>query len=181
MRTLLIMKHIATPFSFLVFVLLSLTGQIASSQLFVQIEELNKVETIKLYPGDKFQYQLKGYEKSWDKGVIGSIDPAINAIFIKESMYQIDEFSAIRVSGPFAPRAVGVTFQTFGIGWLGFGILGRVFSNGTFKAQEAIIGAVAIGVGYLFRSFYRWDTVQLNENNRLRIMDVRMVVPTVDN
>ncbi len=175
------MKLIQVRFRNTLTIVFCLTVHWAFSQVFMQIEELNKVQTIKLYPGDKFQYQLKGYEKSWDKGIVSQIDPSLDAIFIKGSMYQLDEFSAIRVSGPFAPRALGVTFQTFGVGWLGFGIIGRLAGSGEFKAQEAIIGTVALGVGYLFRAFYRWETINLNENNRLRIMDTRMFVPEKPN
>ncbi len=145
-------------------------------QVFLQIEEKNVVKTIKIYPGDRFQFQLKGYDPEWEKATLESFNLELNSIYTESGLYSLDEFSAIRVAGPSFPRILGAAFQTFGTTWLVLWGLSP-FTNSGFRWSDGIIGAVAFIPGIVLRKMYRYKTVKLNDNNRLRIMDIRMSVP----
>lgn len=146
------------------------------AQVFLQVEELNKVETTKFYPGQKFGYKLKAYDDSWEKGRITNIDPEANIIYINGVFFQLDEFKAIRHAGDPRGRAMGILFSTFGYAWSGYGLI-AYFTGGQVTVFDAVIGAVSICAGWVFSKFFKYKSYQLGNGNRLRIVDARMIVP----
>lgn len=168
-------KNISIKTIYFVFVLSCLPVWM-NAQVFLQIEEQNKVETVKFYPGQKLSFQLKAYDKTWERGVITDINPLLNAVFIDDGMYELDEFSAIKTAGSYGGRALGTLFQTFGYSYIIYGIIVAIGGNGITGADIAI-ASVATGVGWLFRWVFKKKVYKLGEMKSLRIIDARMFVP----
>ena len=172
--TTIIMRKLQLIISLLFFTLLSNT---ASAQVFLQIEKVNSIDNIRLALGDKLQFKTKEYPDVWVKEEINNILPEENTVVLGGNLYDLDAFHQIRIPQSAFARGIGPAFQSFGASWLFFGGMAALFLDYDFTLADGIIGTSAILLGTVFRRIFKRRVFYLGSNARLRIVDLRMVVP----
>ncbi len=161
-----------------ILLLISVAGW-SQQPVFLQLEEINSLELIRYYPGDKIRFTTKEYPDAWRTEKIMRIDPENNQIFFKSDFLSPDDIFAMERKNTGA-IALGVTFTTFAVGWFAIGIRSTLLAPG-FKMStvDVIIGAVAAGIGWLFRKVFAKKKYPMEKFYRLRIMDVRFPSPNI--
>ncbi len=161
----------------LLLVLLSVSGW-SQQPVFLQLEEINSLDLIRYYPGDKIKFSTKEYPDIWRKERIVRIDPLNNLIFLETGYISPEEIHSLDRKNTGA-IALGVTFTTFAVGWFALGLRSTLLDPGfKMSAVDVIIGAVAAGIGWLFRKVFARKKYPMDKFYRLRIMDIRFPVPS---
>lgn len=145
-------------------------GLQAQGQRYLQIEELNKVETIRFREGDKIQFRTKEFPKDWQKGKIEKIIVEDNLILLQNSMLNLEDITKVRVYKS-APDVAGKVLMVFGGVWLTYGVVALVFGLPNVVASDLIIGGVAVIVGWVTTQFSR-QTFTIGKKAQLRIIDI---------
>ena len=160
---------------------------IASAQIqpiFIQLEDGLTGDLIKYYPGSKIRLTTKEYPKTWRKEKIAKILPRDSImVFEGGDFMHINQVHKIRKSSNLG-LGLGRTLITFGQAWIGFGLyssIGSFFTGGVegvaLTAGSAAVGGLAWGLGKLIQKLSRKKSYKMSEYTRLRIMDIRWVVP----
>ncbi len=150
----------------------------AQQGLFLQIEEINSPESIKIPIGSTIIFKAPKYSEQWQKGVIKKILYKGNTIIFDHTFMTLDEIEKIKIKN-FGGQAVGFILQMFGVGWLGRGAIADLTNIGpdnNLDKTNIIIGAVAIGTGVLIQKVSGNKVYTNNKTHRFRLVDLRFSV-----
>ena len=159
------------------FILFLIFGFQANSQVFVQIEKFNSIDRFKLQEGDVLKFKTKEHKDTWRSEEIERIMPEENVIVLSGQLYHPEDFHKIRIANSGFKRAVGPLFQSFGLGWFTFGGIAALALDYDFSVADGIIGGVAVLIGTIFRKLFKHEEFRIDKNSRIRIIDLRMLVP----
>ena len=91
----------------------------------------------------------------------------------------VDEIEKIKIRN-FTGEAIGWMIQAFGFGWLGFGALADLAGAGpetNLNRTNIIVGASALGTGWLIRKTSGNKVYSKGKKHRFRLIDTRFSVP----
>ncbi len=163
----------------LLFLLCSSTLLRAQYPIYLQLEELNSTKVIKYYPGQKIQFTTKEYPEAWRKERIMNIIPEDNLIVLETGYITPEEIYALKRTNGSA-LIFGHMLSKFAGGWMVFGAYASLVDSGyKMSIREVIIGAVAIGVGWVMRKLFGRKKYPMEKLYRLRIMDIRFPAPKI--
>lgn len=165
--------------SLLVFTLCSLSYLSGQYPIYLQLEEVNKTDVIKYYPGQEIKFTTKEYPDSWRTETIESIIPEENLIVLSTGFIKPEEIHSMqRKNG--SVLIAGHMFSKFAAGWLLYGAYASIVDSGyKMSFTEVIIGAVIGGVGWLFRKLFGKKNYPMGKFYNLRIMDIRFPPPVL--
>jgi len=147
--------------------------------IYLQLEEINSVDLIKYYPGQRIKFTTKEYPDAWRKEKIVEIIPEKNLIILTTGYITPEEIYAIERSNG-GPVILGHFLSKFAAGWLVFGAYASLVDSGyKMSFTEVIIGAVAAGLGWLMRKLFGKKKYPMEKFYRLRIMDIRFPSPVI--
>ncbi|MBT8231012.1 MAG: hypothetical protein HKO66_11880 [Saprospiraceae bacterium] len=153
------------------------TTNLCFSQVFLQLEKANSLNSIKFYEGDVIEFKLKAFPKTWRKEELMTIKPEENILVFESTFYKLEEFHSIKLQKPWA-KSVGTKLVQFSAAWYLYGGIASVASEDyTMSKDEIIIGGVIAAIGAFVRSAFSKKVFKLNKRKRLRILDLRMSVP----
>lgn len=147
------------------------------AQVFVQLELFNDPKARKYTIGDKITYKSTYSADEWQTGKIEQILIKDKALQLNNDLISLDQMTDFMLYRPTA-KYFGVTFQTFGGIWTLYGAFS--YSNDpnvTSLGEWLGVGLGSYALGWVLRRFVYKVPVKLNDKNRMRIVDLRMVVP----
>jgi len=165
--------------SLLVLILFSLSHLSGQYPIYLQLEEVNKTEVIKYYPGQKIRFTTKEYPDAWRTERIEKIIPEENLIVLSTGFIKPEEIHSIqRKNG--GVLVAGHMFSKFAAGWLVYGAYASIVDSGyKMSLTEVIIGAVLGSVGWLFRKLFGKKKYTMGKFYNIRIMDIRFPAPYI--
>lgn len=144
-------------------------------QLYLQIEKINSLETIKLGVGAVISFKAPSYSDQWQTGVIKDIIYDSETIVFDHTFLTIDEISKIKIKSG-SGEAFAWMFKGFGLGWLtlgGIADLANIREETNLDAQNITIGLAALGTG-IFLDKFAGDKIYTNKRtHRFRVLDLR--------
>ena len=159
--------------------LLLLSWMDCSAQVYLQLEKAHSLKTWRFQNGDRITFQTQFYPGKWQSGKILQVLPEDNAVFFEDRIVHVKDFTKIQFKRPFVD-GLGTNVMRFGVGWFAFaGIIEAGRSTGVletdyrFGTDTAIIGGTAILSGYLTKILWGKVVRQINDKNRIRIIDTR--------
>lgn len=162
-------------FFLIILSVLSVDGQ---ADVFLQIEEINSPESIKLPVGSTVVFKASKYSDQWQKGTIKEIIYDGNTIIFDHTFMPLDDIEKIKIRN-FGGQAIGYTLQGFGVGWLGLGTIAELTNVGdqnNLSTRNLIIGATAIGSGFIIQKVSGNKVFTHNKTHRFRLIDLRFSV-----
>ena len=150
----------------------------AQAGLFLQIEEINSTEVIKIPVGSVIVFKAPKYSSQWQKGLIKEINYDGNTLIFDHTFMTLDEIEKIKTRS-FTGETIGWMLQAFGFGWLGFGALADLAGAGpetNLNRTNIFIGASAIGSGWLIRKTSGNKVYTDGKTHRFRLLDTRFSV-----
>lgn len=158
--------------SLLVLLLLQLT--LSAQGIYLQVEEINSLDVIKYYPGQKLEFTTIEYPNTWRKEKIVKIMPKEGLIILSQGYMTIEDIHSIRRNN-FAVLGFGHALSKFAGAWFVYGLYATLLDTGyEMSLGEIIIGSVMAGVGWVVRKLFGKKRFPMDKLYRLRIMDVRM-------
>lgn len=150
-----------------------------SGQIFLQFEKANSTTVLKYGIGEKIQFKTIAYPEYWQNGKIYRILPEEKALVFDDRITYLKDISHFKYYRKW-PNGVGTNLMRFGAAWFVFaGIIEGGRSTGVldttyeFGADTAIIGGTALLGGFLTKTIWGTANKTINDNNRLRIIDLR--------
>lgn len=150
----------------------------SQADVFLQIEEINSPESIKLPVGSTIVFKASKYSDQWQKGRIKEIVYDGNTIIFDHTFVPLHEIEKIKIKN-FGGQAIGYSLQAFGIGWLTLGTIAELTNVGdenNLSSRNLIIGATAIGSGILIQKVSGNKVYTNNKTHRFRLIDLRFSV-----
>ncbi len=150
----------------------------SQADMFLQIEEINSPESIKLPVGSTITFKSSKYSDQWQKGRIKEIIYDGNTIIFDHTFMPLNEIEKIKIIN-FGGQAIGYALEAFGVSWLSLGALAELTNVGdenNLSAQNLIIGATAIGTGFLIQKVSGNKVYTNNKTHRFRLIDLRFSV-----
>ncbi len=144
-------------------------------QVLLQLEVKNEVEAIKFFPGQDLVIKTKDIDE-WQKRTIFRFIPETNLVVFDDGVVVLDEITHVKLSNQMANIA-GKAFTAFGSGWLLFGGVAYLARGDEFTWSTFAIGAVAVGIGYLFTKIASKRKYTIGKNANLRIIDISFPTP----
>ena len=145
------------------------------AQLYLQIEKINSLETIKLGVGAIISFKAPTYSDQWQTGVIQDIIYESQTIVFDHTFLNIDEISKIKIKSG-SGEVFAWMFKGFGLGWLtlgGIADLTNIREETNLDAQNVSIGLAALGTG-IFLDKFAGDKIYTNKRtHRFRLLDLR--------
>lgn len=148
------------------------------SQIFLQIEINNQVETIKYAVGEKITFKSDLISDEWVTKRIKEIMPEENVLLFSDTFVNINDISKVRRTNNGA-KAASISFLTFGSVYALYGLIIHFTSDFKFDWTNAAIAGASVGTGYIFKKFEN-RTYNVKKTSRLRIVDLRFN-PTREN
>ena len=165
----------------LLLVIILLTIGIGQSKLQGQVvlymEIMTEDKPIKYYEGPVLMYKHVDYPDEWQREKITRILDEEKIIIFEGGMVNLDEIIMIRRTRGWA-TTLGYMLQTFGVAWLGFGVVGELaFGNVNIGVDTVVIGATSFGGGWLIRKLFKFKNYKIGKKVRLKILDVSWPEP----
>ncbi|WP_235297741.1 hypothetical protein [Portibacter marinus] len=161
---------------YLVLLLLMVFCFAGSAQVYLQLEIFNDPKALKYSVGDHITYQTYYDPGQWNRGEIQEIMVKENTIVLDNAILRLEDATGFMLYRN-SVKYLGGTMQTFGIIWLAQGAIAATFGRNTsWKTVLGIGGGSWVG-GWLFRKLFYKIPINLNEKNRLRIIDTRFSIP----
>lgn len=151
---------------------------IAQSGTYLQIEEIGTADVIKIPVGSKVIFKASTISDQWQRGVIQQIDYDGNVIVFDHTFITLDKIEKIKIQN-LGGEAFGWMLQAFGVGWLGFGALADLADAGpenNLNKTNLIVGATAIGSGWLIQKTTGNKVYTSGKTHRFRLIDTRFRV-----
>lgn len=145
-------------------------------QVLLQLEIAKEVNAVKFAPGDVLVFKSLENPDEWQKKKIERIILDENILILEDGMLLVKDITHVRLSNG-AAAGLGKLFTGFGAGWFLFGGIAHFTSNYNFSWGTFAIGAVAIGVGWLFNKVVSKRTFRMGKNGNLRIIDISFPEP----
>lgn len=147
------------------------------AQVFLQLERINSVKTVKLQTGESIKFKLKEYPDTWRTETLQNILPEENNVVLGGNIYRMEEFHMFKRPRKKFARSLGTQLQYFGFAWSGFGVIAAAADGFDIGTNEIVVGLFAVGIGTLLRSLPKFKKFKIGKNARVRIVDLRMSVP----
>ena len=155
---------------------LSIAFNELNAQVLLQLEINKEVEAVKFGIGDIILIKTKTSDGDWQKRKLERLIVEQNIIVFEDGMVALDDITHLRLTNN-AADAAGKLFLGFGAGWLVFGGLAHVATDYKFTWGTFAVGAVAMGVGWLFNKVAAKKTYRMGKNANLRIIDISFPEP----
>jgi len=160
----------------LLILVFSLLGQLASAQVFLQIEKINDPKTIKFGRSNLIEFKHKDYPDDWQRGRIDDILYDENVVVFTNQIVHLDEIEAIKIYRP-GIKALGQTILAFSYAWCVYGGIAALASEEfSLGLNEILIGGFGILTGTLIKKFSS-KTYKMGKSYRMRIVDLRFPTP----
>lgn len=161
----------------IVFILLfAICGLRLDGQVLLQLEINKEVDAIKFGYGDVIMIKSKSSDGEWQKRKLERLIVDQNLIVFEDGMMPLEDITHLRMINGTADAA-GKLFLGFGAGWLVFGGIAHVASDYKFTWGTVAIGAVSMGIGWLFQKVASKRTFKMGKNANLRIIDISFPEP----
>jgi len=158
------------PFVFLMFF------QIASAQVYLQLELVNDPQARKYTIGDKITYKTKYLGDIWVTGTIKDILVDDDALVLNNELLSLEHVTHFRIYRRSILAFSGI-LQSFGVLWTGYGTVLAVLGRPNVSWGEVLgVGLGSYFTGYLFKRLFYRVPIKLGESNRLRIVDTRFSI-----
>jgi hypothetical protein len=145
-------------------------------QVLLQLEINKEVEAIKFGIGDVLMIKTKESNDEWQKRKLERLILDQNIIIFEDGMVALSDITHLRLVNNTAAGA-GKMLMGFGTGWVVFGGLAHVTTEYKFTWGTFAVGAVAVGVGWLFNKVVAKKTYRMGKNANLRIIDISFPDP----
>ncbi len=145
----------------------------ASAQKVLQIEKYGRAKTEKFYIGDPVTYQVQG-EDIWHTRYIEDLLIDRDLIMFDDRYVALDDIRAFRYDVGIA-KAASISLYTFGAAWSGFALVGTLTDGDpdtNYRASDAVVTGVSIGLGFLLGELLSKRTVKFGGRKRLRMLDL---------
>jgi len=161
-----------------------LNGTCLSAQIFLQLERYNSPKTLKFIEGDKLEFRLLDYPKTWRKGTLSKIMLEEEVIILDGDMFTLQDIKDIRITKHGA-RLLGTRMYQFAVVWSAFAIIADVANapvalgeDDSFKIgiDTAAIAGGAVLLGLVFQKILGRKKYKLGKNARLRFVDLRFSI-----
>lgn len=150
----------------------------ANGQVVLYLEDMKEEKPIKYYEGQMLSFISAEYPDEWQEIKIERILVEEKILLFAGGMVNLEDILKIRRSRGWA-NVTGTMLQTFGGSWFVFGGLAHFgTSSFTFGIDTLVIGATAIGVGWLIKKFFKYKKYKIGKKNRLKILDLSWPAPT---
>lgn len=163
----------------IIFLLCSIgLGTPGLAQKVLQIEKYGSPKTKKLYIGEDIHYKLEG-DEIWYRGYIDDLLVDREIIALEDRYINMNDIEAFRYDRSWADPA-GISLYTFGGAWSGFALIGTLTDgdpNTNYRASDAIVSGVSIGLGFVVQRFFGKKTVRFGKRRRLRMLDLTFKKP----
>ena len=166
-------KPILSTFLLLVFLII---GNNLNSQVLLQLEINKEIEAVKFGYGEILMIKTKSSDGEWQKRKLEKLIIEENIIIFEDGMVELSDITHMRLVNNSA-AAVGKLFTGFGAGWIVFGGLAHISTDYKFTWGTFAVGAVAMGVGWLFNKIVAKKTYKMGKNANLRIIDISFPEP----
>jgi len=154
------------------FFLIALTGE---AQIFLRLDIPDDPQSLRFFPDSEFEIKTTRLPDTWIKKKVVSFIPETKTIIFDQDFLKLEDITAIRINNR-TPRAIGLTFQTFGTAWLGYGAIAYA-TGGEVSQTDALIGAGAFASGWLLRKLGKYKVYDLSLGYKLHMIDVRFPPP----
>ena len=142
-----------------------------SAQKFLQLEKVNRAQTIKFYAGQDITYRLKG-KTEWYTSTITDVQMDSQRVTLDITVVPVSDIEGIRLQYPGILRSLGPSFMIFGASWAGFSLIGAAFDNYKLTAGTAIVSGTALATGFTLHQIFKTKRIKLGERRRLRAVEV---------
>lgn len=150
----------------------------SQADVFLQIEEINSTESLKLPVGSTVIFKASKFSDQWQKGRIKEIIYESNTIIFDHTFMTLDAIEKIKIRN-FGGQAIGYSLQAFGVGWLTLGSIAELTNVGdqnNLSTRNLIIGATAIGSGFIIQKVSGNKVFTHDKTHRFRLIDLRFEV-----
>lgn len=148
----------------------------AHAQIFLQLEKYNKTKVYKLAPGSIFECKLHKYPEHWQNYTIDRIIPEEKALIMNGEIFSLSDFSEVRIRNKWAKGLARKLYQ-FGFVWFTYAGILAITGDYEIRKDTFIIGGTSISLGLLVEKIFATKKFKIGKNSRLRIIDLRLVVP----
>ena len=142
-------------------------------QEFLQMETKNDPESKKYALGEYLIVKTQS-NSEWHKIRLGDFLYEDSIILTDEGFLKISDITHIKDTRPVV-YGISKGFQTFGLGYIVYGLLGSLSDNGRrFSTGDAVIGGTALVVGWGFKKAFYERSYAIGSRYRLRLLDLRI-------
>jgi hypothetical protein len=150
-----------------------LTYTITNGQVFLQLNRYANPEAKRFYESEKFTFKSTEFPDDWFTKKIDRFMISDSLILFDEGSVPVQEITDIKIFKPVA-KTVGNKLIQFGMLWIAYGAIIYAYDSDTnpFGWREAGIGLGSIGTGWLTKKLFYTKSYNINQKNRLKIMDL---------
>lgn len=143
------------------------------AQQFLQLETINDPESKKFSIGESIFIKTITNDE-WHKITLKEFLYKDSIILIDEGYLKTSDITHVKDTRPVV-YALSKAFQTFGAGYIVYGVIGSFSDRGDkFSVEDALIGSSAIAVGWAFKKAFYIREYKMGKRYRLRLMDLRI-------
>ena len=155
----------------LIAMLFFLVPNLATSQIFVQLEIYNSANVKKYQVGDKFVFRTKEFPNEWQKKRIREIQYDNNIIMFDRTFVYVDDITMVRTFNP-VPFTIAKGLYAFSAQALLFGGISSIFEgNVSWTLPVYVLGGVGFGA---FLDVISYKRHRMGKNSRIRLLDLRI-------
>ena len=169
---------------FVILVFMLYGSLILDAQIFLQLERFNSPKTIKFIEGDRLEFRIHDYPKTWRRGTLDRIMLEEEVIVLDGDIFKLEAIKDIRFTKHGA-ILFGKRMYQFATVWSTFAIIADLANLpagfGEDETFEIGIDTVAVAagaglIGLFLQKVIGKKKYKLGKNSRLRFVDLRLTV-----
>jgi len=102
--------------------------------------------------------------------------PEENALIMNGEIFSLSDFSEVRIRNKWA-KGLAVRLYQFAVVWFTYAGILAATGDYEIRTDTFIIGGTSITLGLLIEKIFGTKKFKIGKNARLRIIDLRLVVP----
>jgi len=150
-----------------------LSPNIGSTQIMLYLEDMTKVDAIKIYQGSSVWLKTQEIPE-WTKYKMERLLDESGVIVHPQGYINIKDITHIRLERYWV-TLLGNSLQTFGAAWGVYGLIAAASGLQGVTLQSVAIGSlVPLAVGYIMKKIWKWKKYKIGKKNRLKILDLSL-------